>query len=270
MTSTQKIIKYLALALAAFLVFSIFSGICGAVVFVAGFLSYSTESDHQLLQMETVYDSGAPAIRHLDVELAASNLEIVIGDRLCVETDNPYITVKERGDTLHIREKNHISKLQGSTLILYIPEQAMLDQVEISTGAGLIHAQALDCKDLSLDLGAGKVEISNLNVTEETDIEGGAGQITLNSSKLHNLDFDMGVGEAEVVALVTGECDISAGIGTLHLTVPASMDDYTIRAEQGLGKVTVDGVSLSDQSTLGSGPNRMNISGIGNIKLDFE
>lgn len=266
MNAMQRVIKYLAIALAIGIIFSIVSGVLGAISLVAGIASVGEE------KVEAVDSAFGPfeGIENLSMEIGAADIYIRAGDELRAETDNPYIELTTRGATLVIREKSHFANLEGSTLILYIPEGLELSDVDMQTGAGRITCEALNCRELDLELGAGEAELGSLTVTGEADIEGGAGRIVIRSGSLSNLRFDMGLGEARITAAFTGSSRISAGIGSLELTLLSGREDYTIRTEQGIGRITLDGMAISGNSTTGSGNNRIELNGgIGNIDIDF-
>lgn len=270
MTTLQKIIKYLALAFAIFLILAIISGVVGVFTAIAGIAAWRDDRAASSEPADVTFD--ASEVRSLDMEIAAANIRVLCGDELNVETDNPYISVyTSNNGTLHIEEESHIGDLDGSTLTVYIPEDMVFDEANITTGAGRIQAEQLVCRELDLELGAGEAEFQTLTVTDSADIEGGAGQIVVHDGRLHDLAFEMGVGEGDIVAVITGDSQITAGVGALYLTIPASPEDYTIHAEQGIGRIEIDNTHITGESTVGSGPNRLELDGgIGNITVDFE
>lgn len=266
MTTLQKIIKYCAIAFAIFLIVSIASGILGAFGVLAGI----SARDDAVTADPVDRDFGPynETVRDLDMDIGGADIRILRGDALRAETDNPYIRAEVKNGTLIIREDSHIADLEGSTLTLYIPDDQTFEEVDIVTGAGVIRTEALTCRELDLQLGAGKAELSDLTVTGDADISGGAGQFIIHSGAVHNLDFDMGVGEAEITAELTGDIEVSAGVGALRMNVQGSREDYTIRTERGLGRIVIDG--SDDFANSGNGQHRMDLEGgIGDIQVEF-
>lgn len=266
MTPLQRFIKYCAIALAVCLIAGIAAGALAILSALAG--------------IETLVDLTTPpeetqaeytGIQNLDMEIGAADIRIVTGDTLSVQTDNPYITFRESMGTLVIREEAHIGNLESSTLTLTVPEELVFEQADITTGAGKIGAEALSCRRLELELGAGMAEFQSLTVLDQAELTGGAGKILIHGGSLRDLDFDMGIGEAQVTTALAGDCSVSAGIGSMYLTVLGDPGDFTVRSEQGIGRVEVDGARLSGKQRLGSGPNILEIeSGIGPVTVDFE
>lgn len=267
MTPFQKCIKYLAIALGFFLIASMAAALLGFFGIIAG-IGFLNDSRAQQQVTKQVFSEDILA---LDMEIGAADIRIITGDALSVQTDNPYITASEKHNTLVIREKSHVADLDSSTLTICIPEDMVLQDADIATGAGKLEIEALRCRELDLELGAGMAEIQYVEAEKSADIEGGAGQIIIHDSAMRNLNFDMGVGKAEIFADLSGRSEISAGIGNLALTIPASLADYTITAESGIGRIEVDGMHIIGNETLGTGENRIELEGgIGNINVYFE
>lgn len=209
-------------------------------------------------------------ITELELEIGAADIRIVSGDAVSVQTDNPYITAKQQGSRLVVREKKHIANLESSSLTITLPKGMELRDVQVKAGAGRLEADTLLCRELELELGAGEAELGKLTVSGSADIEGGAGQIVIHDGDVRDLNLEMGVGEADIVAVLRGDSEISAGIGGLYLTIPAPAQEYTLRVEAGIGRIEVDNNHVGS-GTIGSGPQRIELEGgIGEIQVDFE
>ena len=265
MTTAQKVIKYLAIALGLALVVSIFSGLVRLGSLLTG--------GSQRLDPEAVEATFVPQgeITALDIQVAGTELRIRTGDTLKVETNNAHVSITQKDTRLVIREESRLVQLSGSKVTIYLPETLTFDTVDLQAGAGLLSVERLVTGILDLELGAGKTAFSYLEVTEEGDLEGGAGLITIDSGSLHNLSLEIGVGEARIRAAITGDSEIHAGVGSLKLEILGSRADYTIDAEKGLGSITIDGESIAANVRLGSGQHRLGVEGgIGSISMRFE
>lgn len=261
----------MAIAFGAFLIISIVSGVVSILGILTGIGAWQNKTDVSVEQVDTCYGPFSAETDRLELEIGAADIEIATGDALALQTDNPYITVTEKNGTLVIKESSHVADLEGSFLRLSIPEGMEFDRVKLVTGAGRLQIGTLSCQNLECELGAGKTEIQSLTVTGEADIDGGAGQFIIHDGSIHDLDFDMGIGEADLFARLTGDSEITAGIGALVLTLPAKLEDYTIYPDQGMGRVEVDGMTVTGRGTLGSGPDRLELEGgIGSISVYFE
>lgn len=267
MKQSQKIIKYLAIAFALFLTFSIISIISYGVSFIGNLFDSDKDSITEKLNDLDINDNTLL----LDINTSSSNITIKSGDVLKAETNNKYINSKQDNNKLYITEKKHnILRDNESEIIIYIPDDFIFDGVSIETGAGKVNIETLYTKKLYLNLGAGKVEINDLNVLEKAKVDGGAGEIVINAININNLDLDMGIGKFMLIGQLFGKTEIDQGIGTVDLNLLGNKDDYQIHLDKGLGSVKIDGNNINNDETLGNGNNKIDIDGgIGSIEINF-
>lgn len=268
----QKVIKYIAIAFAIFLIVTIVSTALAGFYAISGILGLKKANDIKSTDIKGMefLDTN---INMLEINLNYTNLTIKKGNSLCVETNNTKIKCKQNNQKLEIKEEKHkwFFNNEDLDIIVYIPETINFEKVKINSGAGEINIERLYTEELQFDLGAGKTSIENLIVTKECNINGGAGKVDILSSLINNLDLDMGVGEVNLSSILTGKNDIDAGVGNLNIDLQNSKENYTIKVEKGIGNVKIDGNSLSDGSVFGNGANYLEVDGgIGNIKIDFK
>lgn len=271
MTSAQKIIKYLALCLATFLIFLIISSLLGVFYSVSKILDIQKDNEVTMDKMSTV-NFKTDDISSLDINLLFTNLIIKQGNNLHVETNNEKVHFDEENNSLKIKEdsRNWLSQNNKGDLILYLPKNSQFKTVEIQVGAGKIQIENLVTDFLSLELGAGETSIQRLNVSENCKIESGAGKVSLLDGRIKNLDLDLGVGKFELTSSLLGSNKINAGIGSLELNLLGNKKDYLIKADKGIGTIHADEAVVSDDSTIGTGENTIKIDGgIGNIDVSF-
>lgn len=176
MTTAQKVIKYIALGFAAFLIVTIISLILNG--------GYALLSAFGIIQKNVITEdlkvisSEVKEVSTLKIDLAFTNLDIKTGDIFKVETNNSKITFENNNGNVKIKEKNTnwlSNNNRSSNLIIYIPEDMIvIDETNIETGAGKINIEKLNTQTLYLELGAGDVHIENVIATRETKIDGGA------------------------------------------------------------------------------------------------
>lgn len=265
MTATQKVIKYCAVAFAVFLIVSIIGGIFGAAASLPMFFD-----DAAVGEMES-YAVTEP-VKRLEIDLGGARLAVQTGDCFAVESDHTCLKVESADDVLSIKEDHPVFRLatESAQVILTVPKDFVFECVTISTGAGTVKADALLAEELSLDLGAGEVDIGKLTATAKASINSGAGELKIGGGELANLNLDIGVGEADLKSRLTGYCSIDYGVGELELTLLGTQEDYEIILDKGVGKATLDGVKMTDDGAYGSGENTIEIDGgVGEVKIGF-
>lgn len=271
MTSAQKVIKYLAIAFAIFLIVSIFSSIMFG--FSTAFGIFTNNKDSNILENLKDLNIEGDDISILNIDIAYANLIIKKGDTLKAETNNKYINYNQDGNKIVIKEKKHswFTKKNKSDLIIYIPEDFSFDGVSIDAGAGKLEIDNISTKILNLEFGAGKATINNLNVDGYANIDGGAGEISILDGSINDLDLDVGVGKFTLISKLTGNNKIDAGVGELNITLFGSINDYQLSVEKGIGSARLDGSDIKNEKTYGTGGNIINIDGgVGSININFK
>ena len=151
-----------------------------------------------------------------------------------------------------------------------IPEHVTFGKAAISTGAGTVKIDTLSSQRLSLDLGAGEVNIGTLTATDRASINSGAGELRIGGGELAGLELNIGVGEADLESRLTGNCSIDYGVGELNLTLTGTLDDYCITLDKGVGEATLGGTKMSDDVVYGDGETSIEIDGgVGAMKIEF-
>ena len=265
MTTLQKIIKYLAIALALFLTVSIIEGLLGIVGVIGGLM------DREPTVKETETYTVTTDIDRLEIEIGAADFKIEQAAEFSVKSNLKNLTVKEQNGKLIIKETNHLSvRTEKTFLTLSIPSGKTFERVELTTGAGRLTVEHLSADTLKLVLGAGEATVNELNATTAADISGGAGRITISGGALHNLDLEMGVGELNLTSALTGDCELELGVGQSNITVLGDKEAYRLDLQKGLGSLTVDGVNISNSLALSGGRHSLTVhGGVGAIYVDF-
>lgn len=270
MTSLQRIIKYAAIAFAVFLIVNIVMAISiGLTVLVrvvdnVGIYSdgsFSNESE------EVVFDEIFTDIKSVDIQVAASKIQVIKGEEFKVQLTTKDYLVSSNLNNLKIEEKSKFIK-KPSTITVYIPENAKLDKFNLEAGAGDVYINGITVEELDLDLGAGNIRINNVNSNKSTRIDGGVGKVSIEDCIFENLDLNTGVGDFSISAKILGNNDIDLGIGKLDLVLDGS--DYTINAKKGLGEFSINNKKISNDATVGEGNQSINVdAGIGSVYIKY-
>lgn len=264
----QKVIKNVAIAFACFLIVSIVSICFMGLYYLGNIFTNEKNVETKDLKEVTLKETNSNKIK---IELASSTFIIKEGTNLKLESNHSKITAKEENGYLKIKEqKNWNINKTTNQMVLTLPNNQVLEYLEIETGAGLFEIESLKVNELDLDLGAGKVIIDNLEVYRSASIDGGLGEIIVNKSKINNLELNMGIGKLTLNANIFGNSKIEAGVGNIDLNLLGNKEIYTLKLEKGLGSVQVDGKRI-ENNTFGTGLNVLNVEGgIGAININFK
>ena len=84
------------------------------------------------------------------------------------------------------------------------------------------------------------------------------------------MEFNAGVGQVTINCKVINKGEIESGVGNLIVNLIGTKDNYKVRAETGIGNLTVDGNKARDGEIIGNGSTNINVeAGIGETAINF-
>lgn len=272
MKKVQKIIKYLAIAFGLYLAINIIGGIVFGATMLLG-IDMGLNAISEVTEVTVMdYEESFTNIEKLDIKINAADFEIKVGEELKVvlKDVNEKAEVKAQGKTLKITDAkvkwNMVSNINPS-ITLYIPEGITFKETKIEMGAGVTNIESLNTDNLELELGAGQVLINNCTA-KQSDIDCGAGKVEIKNANLADLELNTGIGECSFNGYILGNSEIECGIGKLILDLDGGKDLYSIKANHGIGAITINGEKVQENETVGSGENKIKIEGgIGEIQI---
>ena len=100
MTTGKKIIKYLSMAFAIFLTFTIISGITNGIYSLISVFSDSSGNG----DVRVLWNNDNTNIDDIDIDLIYNNLNIKVGDKFSVETNSNNVKYTIQDSTLIVKE----------------------------------------------------------------------------------------------------------------------------------------------------------------------
>ena len=272
MTTTQKIIKYLAIAFALFLVISIFSIIFGLSREIISSIN-SDKKDSKLLEEYTTISNNVNNIESFKINISNDDIEIKEGEKFEVKTNDPDVKFYHENSKVKIKTDKtfswHLSNSSRGTIIIYLPNEFNISELDLNLGAGKIDIDKIFVETLLMDLGAGTMTAKEINVYEKATINGGAGNINIYSGTINNLNLKLGAGNASIESDLTGSNTLTTGVGKLNLGLSRSKDNYKFDISKGLGNIILNDFDVSEDILIGDGETKIKISGaIGNIIIN--
>lgn len=272
MTTTQKIIKYLAIAFALFLVISIFSIIFGLSREIISSIN-SDKKDSKLLEEYTTISNNVNNIESFKIDISNDNIKIKEGEKFEVKTNDPDVKFYHENSKVKIKTDKtfswHLSNSSRGTIIIYLPNESNISELDLNLGAGKIDIDKIFVETLLMDLGAGTMAAKEINVYEKATINGGAGNINIYSGTINNLNLKLGAGNASIQSDLTGSNTLTTGVGKLNLGLSQSKDNYKFDISKGLGNIILNDFDVSEDILIGDGETKIKISGaVGNIIIN--
>lgn len=275
MTTVQKVIKGLAIALAVFIIFSIVSAIASAFFAIEGTKWLIGSLNEEMVpHVEETFN--IEDIKNINLVSGIEEIKILTGDEFKVIGENvpKSFTCSVENETLNITSngKTKFSFKSAAEIKIYIPKEFIFENAQISLGVGESTIESLLTENLDLTCGAGEVEIRYIEATKSATISCGVGEFTIKDSKLNDLDFNAGVGENKITSVLTGKCSIDQGVGETRISLKEFDEEKgKITTQKGIGELRVNRKQYSGSQTFGHGEDvTIDISGgIGEINIEY-
>ena len=277
MSTLQKVIKGVAIALAIAIIFGIISIVASVIIGISGinyfFDFIKTEENVQIV--ENVFNK--EDIKNLYLDSDIGDIDVVVGNEFKVVAQNvsESFNCTLEGDTLNIIEnKEGISNFKGNNtkITLYIPNDVVFNTVNLDLNVGDNNIQSLRTNKLNLNSGTGQIDIGYLEVLENAIITSGGGELDIENSDINNLELEAGIGECDIRGSLKGNTTIKADVGSINIRLN-SFNDTTdkIIVEKGIGEIEVNERKYSGNQEFGNGDeNIINIEGsIGDIDIEY-
>ncbi|MCL6570657.1 MAG: DUF4097 domain-containing protein [Bacillus sp. (in: Bacteria)] len=185
-------------------------------------------------------------IDRIDINVSSMSTKILPEDRKDVKAvynGDEKLTVRKKGSTVEVLIKNkwfdwfNWSPLsEKKKLIIYIPEDFDRN-MNITVGSGNLtfsgqsKNQPMELKELTLDIGSGRMVLKNL-VVERFEHNEASGNVEIDSLKTETGSFDLSSGRLDVKHY-TGAINASVSSGKLNIQVDMLTDSIDIDVSSG-------------------------------------
>ena len=159
------------------------------------------------------------------------------------------------------------------TVYLYLPLGTFYESVELNVAAGTIYGDRLTAKEISVDVGAGSCDISELTAEKKADITVAGGNFNSSIFVAGEASFDCGIGNMNISGKI-GNIDVDCGVGSINLELEANEKDYNYKIQCGVGNIDINGESYTalskNKEINNSASATMDLDcGVGNINVNL-
>ena len=261
---------------------------------------------------KTRLDLTADSLRNLNVDMGACGLYVLESedDHVWIAVDGDwhkvYYTIED-GNTLRVENTYDRNKwplnywpfnwergsLGNTAVYLFLPKDAVLDEINMDFGAGKIETAVLQAKHITLDCGAGEFNVDEVKADTiyltvgagqaiihsltagDAELEAGAGELVVHNIDISgNLDLSIGMGNGTIDGTITGDMDAECGMGSLTMNLTGSEDDHAYTVDCSMGEVNIGNSSyagMDNSREWGSGISHFDIDcSMGSVTILFE
>lgn len=182
-----------------------------------------------------------------------------------------------KGDTLYVRAIRSAGKTSNDgigTITLSIPEDAVLQEVQIELGAGILDLGNLSADAIDLEVGAGQIAGKEVK-TGQIELQVGMGEITLSDLQAERLTAEVGMGELEIKGDITGKAELECAMGNIDMELAGAEQDFNYDIRGAMGQVVIGQQKYSNMTqertvTNGASKNIDVECAVGNITVTFQ
>ena len=265
MNSTQRTIKYCAMAFSILLAVGIISGMATILFSVINVINGNSKEFNFITHKNKTnksmdYDKEFTNVKSLKIDNSIGSLEIRIGDEFRVVAYNvtkKFIAEIDESGRLSVMDRGDNFKFlwfdfdgvthPNSKIVVYVPSDFAAKEVLISTGAGNTSIEGINTDYLYIDGGAGSISGTDI-VAKKVKLNSGVGSTTFNNVTFGESTFDCGVGKFEVSGKLFGETNVDCGVGEVKLDVAGEEGDYGYNVDTGVGPIKWNGHKISGKN----------------------
>lgn len=210
----------------------------------------------------------------VEVDVMAADIKLVTGDDWAVSYNisekEPLKRFGVEGDTLYIETtfnaKKYFDRNEDWYVTITVPEDAVLNEVELETISGNISMEYIFCDDASLSTTSGNVDVSDVSA-RELGLETVAGVISASGITADSLEAETVSGNIVVAGQfgeletdtvsgnteIAGTISISGSAESTSGSIDIALDNEAAIAANSVGRIEINGEKVSNPYKTGSG-----------------
>ncbi len=240
-----------------------------------------------IVDLPTVsYQENYTGITDVDMDIEYAEVQVIQGDGFSIDAEdipeNSLESYVENG-TWIVRQNSdnefnifggrvHLGDIRGwrwwnydePKITITMPADFTANSFKFCIGAGDVMIEQVLASKADFEVSAGRLVIEDASISDESNYIVGAGTIQLKELQANDISIDCGVGGVFIEGTITGNNDITCGVGDVELNLSGEEDDYSYDIESGVGTI-----NIADHHYKAISDTKINNDGtIGNFKLD--
>ncbi len=126
------------------------------------------------------------------------------------------------------------------SVIVTIPKDFIAKKVTIEIDAGQLDMDELEAVTCDIKVGAGSMTVRQLKILEEASLEVGAGDIEVSNLETQDADLNCGLGRIDIAGEIYGDLNADCGMGEILLDLAGDEEDYNYYISVGLGDISLN------------------------------
>lgn len=137
-----------------------------------------------------------------------------------------------------MRDTEWSQEAENSVLKLYVPDMHRLNTAEIELGAGNMHIESIDTKELKLKVEAGKLTADQI-YAGNLEVDLGAGAVSIDGIEAETADLSVGAGNLQMNGAVGRNLEAECAVGNLQISLKGAEKDYNYELQCVAGNIQI-------------------------------
>jgi hypothetical protein len=232
------------------------------------------------------YSFPAEEINSLELDIGASTLEIKYED-----TDQYHILMRQApvgygecgvdNGVLYLESSIETSGINFGTtkankITLTIPKDAELKDINLILGAGSCTGKSFCADTITIEIGAGNLELDRLVAKKALDLQVGAGNVEVDEIEAGLLEIECEAGRCFADSIVTTDnIDVTCDAGYVYMGIEGPEKSYNYELDCSLGSIEIagkghSGMDFSKKTDNDADKNLTAECNVGSIEIEFE
>lgn len=121
-----------------------------------------------------------------------------------------------------------------------MPDEFIAKEYNISLGAGELNMKVLNAINCDLLVGAGRIKLQRLNITNKAKLEVGAGELVVSNLKTQDAKINCGLGSVVITGEIQRDLTADCGMGSIELDLSGEEENYDYYINCGVGNVKLN------------------------------
>lgn len=214
-------------------------------------VSVTLNEDTLLKGSETCHSTYDEEIRKIEMELDAASVVVKTAkqDGVSISMENGFtkhFSHELEGDKLTVTyDVNGMNYKEAPDIILYIPNDCVLKELEIEADMGNVEIRDLTqgCEKLDITAKMGNIEVHNSIISEKCKLKANMGSALMSKVICEKAELHAAMGAVSFDGIAKGDLRLTTNMGSAKACVEGKESDYNISLYADMGQIHCNGKS---------------------------
>lgn len=125
--------------------------------------------------------------------------------------------------------------------------EVQVQYLNVDLGAGEFNGRDIDAAEGKISVGAGNAELNGVTFSQQCKLDVGMGELKVENGDFTELKIDNGAGSTKLQGKLYGKIEVDNGVGDIKINCAGKKENYAFDIDNGIGTIKINGESYSDK-----------------------